>query len=115
MYFSALVKLRGYMFQHEEPVKRISINNDMKKTTRHFDTTEELDRTKEYAALIEPLPGHSDAEVATRLQELGASEVGILSPGFISAQATGDTLGKLTHVAHIHLKHENHPKNNISG
>ena len=42
--------------------------------------------------LIEPLEGHTDAEVLEVLRVLGAQEVEILAPGFISAQADPDEL-----------------------
>jgi hypothetical protein len=76
----------------------------MKKTTRSFD--ELPDEAKEYAALVEPLSGHSDAEVVRLLQKLGASKTEILSPRFISTHATGAALQQVNRIAHVHLKRE---------
>ena len=75
----------------------------MKKTTRNFDL---LDEMKWYSVLLEPLFEHSIKEVVTSLRELGASKVETISPGFVSARATGAMLQRLGSIAHIHLKHE---------
>ncbi len=72
-------------------------------TVRHFNS---LDPAKEYSALMEPQPGHTDAEIVKSLQDSGATKVKILSKGFISAQALGSALEKLRGLAEVHIKHE---------
>jgi hypothetical protein len=64
----------------------------------------ELDETKEYAVLIEPRPGYSDNEILDVLKNSGVSKIKILTPGFISAEATGAVLKKLHGKADIHIK-----------
>ena len=60
----------------------------------------------EYMAILEPLPGHSDKEIVTSLQKLGASKVEVLSPGFISAKASGKILKLFNKIASVHLKRD---------
>ena len=54
--------------------------------------------------MVEPLPGHSDEEVAAALRNSGAESVQVLAPGFISAQASGACLQKVEDIAEIHPK-----------
>lgn len=56
--------------------------------------------------MVEPLPGHSDEEVATALRQGGAERVEVLAPGFISAQASGECLQKVEDIAAIHPKRD---------
>lgn len=55
-------------------------------------------------AMLEPYPGQADEEVMASLREAGATNVSLLAPGFISAQAHPQTLKALETRAHIHLK-----------
>ena len=55
---------------------------------------------------VEPRPGHSDEEVVSALRQNGAENVEVLAPGFISAQASGESLQKVEEIAYIHPKHE---------
>ena len=59
---------------------------------------------EETAALLEPRPGYSDEDVLSSLHESGASEVELLSPGFISAQIRPRSLSVLEAVAYVHPK-----------
>ena len=59
--------------------------------------------------MVEPLPGHSDEEVATALRNCGAESVEVLAPGFISAQASGACLQKVEDIAEIHPKRDSQP------
>lgn len=61
------------------------------------------------AVTIEPLPGHSDEEVVAFLEESGASDITVLAPGFISAQADGQALSKVEEIASIHVKTRHQP------
>lgn len=56
------------------------------------------------AVTLEPIPGHSDEEVVESLHELGASNIQVLAPGFISAQADGDCLRQVEDIAYVHVK-----------
>ena len=53
----------------------------------------------EVDVLLEPLPGHAAEEVVERLHEEGASDVTVLSPGFISARVSRGTLRALEPIA----------------
>ena len=59
--------------------------------------------------MVEPLPGHSDEEVAAALRNSGAESVQVLAPGFISAQASGACLQKVKDIAEIHPKPASQP------
>jgi hypothetical protein len=54
--------------------------------------------------LLEPLAGHSDHEVVDVLSSHGAQEIEILSPGFISAQASPTTIKVAETIAFVHPK-----------
>jgi hypothetical protein len=54
--------------------------------------------------LVEPLPGHTDEEIAAALEGCGAHEVNVLAPGFISAQTPRSSLEMLATIAHVHPK-----------
>lgn len=54
--------------------------------------------------LVEPAAGHSDEEIAAALTACGATDVQILAPGFVSANAAGAALAPLEKIAHVHHK-----------
>ena len=54
--------------------------------------------------LVEPAAGHSDEEVAAALTACGATDVQILAPGFVSANAPDGALASLEPIAHVHRK-----------
>jgi len=58
----------------------------------------------EVDVLLEPTQGHTAEEVAQRLRDEGASDVAVLSPGFVSARAARGTLEALQSVATAHPK-----------
>ena len=58
----------------------------------------------EVDVLLEPTKGHTADEVAQRLRDEGASDIQILSPGFISARTARGTLDALRPVATAHPK-----------
>ena len=58
----------------------------------------------EIDVLLEPLPGHAADEVVERLRDEGASEVAVLSPGFISARVPRGALRSLESIATSHPK-----------
>ena len=58
----------------------------------------------EVDVLLEPLPGHAADEVVERLYDEGASDVAVLSPGFISARVSRGALRSLESIAISHPK-----------
>jgi hypothetical protein len=54
--------------------------------------------------LVEPAAGHSDEEIAAALTACGATDVQILAPGFLSANAPGAALASLETIAYVHQK-----------
>jgi hypothetical protein len=58
----------------------------------------------EVDVLLEPHEGHTADEVAQSLRDGGASDVQVLSPGFVSARAARKTLEALSSVATAHPK-----------
>jgi hypothetical protein len=58
----------------------------------------------EIDVLLEPRPGHATDEVVQRLHDEGASEVAVLSPGFISARVARGALEALESIATSHPK-----------
>jgi hypothetical protein len=64
----------------------------------------------ELDVLIEPADGHTVEEVVQRLHEVGAGNVEVLSPGFISARATRDELRSLESIAVAHPKATKAPR-----
>jgi hypothetical protein len=58
----------------------------------------------ELDVLIEPADGHSVEDVVQRLHEVGAADIEVLSPGFISARATREGLRSLEPIAVAHPK-----------
>lgn len=56
------------------------------------------------AAMLEPLPGHSEDEVMHLLRDGGAQEIDRLAPGFISALADRATLETARAIAYVHPK-----------
>lgn len=58
----------------------------------------------EVAVLLEPASGHTVDEIVRRLREEGASDVTVLSTGFVSARATHDALRSLDSIATAHPK-----------
>jgi hypothetical protein len=58
------------------------------------------------AAMLEPLPGHSDEEVVESLRNAGALAVKILTPGFISAKASRAALRNIEAIAYVHPKRQ---------
>ena len=59
---------------------------------------------------VEPRPGRSDEEVAKRLRDVGAGDITIMAPGFISAAVRRKSLDALELVAYIHLKARKQPR-----
>jgi hypothetical protein len=58
----------------------------------------------EVTVLLEPRQGHTADEVAQRLRDRGASDVAVLSPGFVSARAARSLLKAVESVASIQPK-----------
>jgi DNA-binding HxlR family transcriptional regulator len=58
----------------------------------------------EVDVLVEPAAGHTVEEVVRRLHEVGAADVQVLAPGFISARAISDALRPLEAMAVVHRK-----------
>lgn len=58
----------------------------------------------EVSALLEPRDGHSDADVVASLQRLGATDVAVLAPGFVSARGALTLLERLQEIASVHIK-----------
>ena len=56
------------------------------------------------AVLLEPLPGRTDQDVMDHLAAESASDVEVLSPGFISAQLAPASFRAMEAVAAIHPK-----------
>ena len=56
------------------------------------------------AVLLRPLPGHDDDEVMRSLRELGASEVELLAPGFISANVPASAREAAEQLARVEVK-----------
>jgi hypothetical protein len=71
---------------------------------RRIDSREPAAPAGELSVMLEPLPGHSDDEVVARLEDLGASKVSVLAPGFISAHALADALDAVQEIADVHVK-----------
>ena len=59
---------------------------------------------------VEPRPGRSDEEVAKRLRDVGAGDVTIMAPGFISAAVRRKSLDDIELVAYIHRKARKQPR-----
>ena len=57
-----------------------------------------------YAVTVEPLPGHTDAEVVARLRASGVTEVQVLAPGFVSARATRASMRAVEDIADVQVK-----------
>jgi hypothetical protein len=55
---------------------------------------------------IEPHPGVSDEVILAELHKIGAHQVAVLAPGFISADASLEALRGLEEIAHIEIKPE---------
>ncbi|MGH9658634.1 MAG: hypothetical protein ACRD96_08825 [Bryobacteraceae bacterium] len=66
------------------------------------------------AVSIEPLRGHTDREVVAALRAGGATQIEILAPGFISAEATTKCLEALRAIAQIHSKPVKHLRRKAS-
>ena len=64
----------------------------------------------ELDVLVEPTAGHTVEEVVDRLREVGAANVEVLSPGFVSARATRDALRSLESIAIAHPKATKSPR-----
>ncbi len=62
------------------------------------------DDTTLHPVTVEPLPGHTDEEICTRLAEYGGIQIKVLAPGFISARATRASLRRLEEIANIAIK-----------
>ena len=60
--------------------------------------------------MVEPRPGRSDEEVAKQLRDVGAQDVTIMAPGFISAEVRRTALGTIESVAYIHPKVRKQPR-----
>ena len=58
----------------------------------------------EVDVLVEPTAGHTVEEVVQRLDDVGATDVEVLAPGFVSARATNDGLRLLEPIAIVHPK-----------
>lgn len=71
-------------------------------------TTSERDH-EVVPVLVEPLPGHDDAEVVGRLQAIGASRIEILAPGFVSAVVERGRFGQLEDIAQVGVKARKRP------
>lgn len=56
------------------------------------------------AVTLEPKAGKSDKSLVATLKQVGAREVEILSPGFISARAPSSGLDRLRGIAEVHAK-----------
>jgi hypothetical protein len=57
-----------------------------------------------YAVTVEPLPGHTDEEVAAQLRASGCDHVQVLAPGFVSARATRAAMRDVRHIAEVQVK-----------
>ena len=60
--------------------------------------------------MVEPHPGRSDDEVAKRLRDVGAGDITIMAPGFISAAVHRKSLDAIELVAYIHPKARKQPR-----
>jgi hypothetical protein len=60
--------------------------------------------------LLEPLDGHSAAEVARSIQRLGASDVNLLGHGWVSARADAAALSAIEDIAHVHTQDLKSPR-----
>lgn len=58
----------------------------------------------ESAVMLEPRPGHTDEEVVERLRQCGATDTRIVTPGFVSARATRDSMRLLEEIADVQVK-----------
>jgi hypothetical protein len=56
------------------------------------------------AVTVEPRPGHSDEQVISALQSVGAIDITPLAPGFISARVAVPALSGMRQVAYVHAK-----------
>lgn len=61
------------------------------------------------AVTVEPLPGRTDAEVVRKLGESAATDVSVLTPGFISARLAPSRFAELEGVAVVHPKARKRP------
>lgn len=59
---------------------------------------------KEVFVVIEPMQGHSDYEILKSLERTGASQIQVLSPGYISALINKSALKILESIAYVHPK-----------
>ncbi len=78
------------------PIKR-EVSGEERESSEFQDTI---------AAMLEPLPGHSDEEVVESLRNAGALAVRILTPGFISAKASRAALSAIEAIAYVHPKRQ---------
>ncbi len=58
---------------------------------------------------VESLPGRTDAEVVRKLGESSATDVSVLTPGFISARLAPARFADLEGVAVVHRKARKRP------
>lgn len=56
--------------------------------------------------LVEPFEGRTDDEVVKELQKLGATDIQVLTKGFISAKLPKSKFGAFERVGHVHIKQE---------
>lgn len=68
------------------------------------------DEQDEIDVLVEPTAGHTTEEVAGALREVGAADVDVLAPGFVSARATRAALRSLEPIAIAHPKPTKAPR-----
>lgn len=57
------------------------------------------------AALLEVLPGHDEQVLVEWLRQQGATKVASLAPGFLSVDATRETLRQAESMARVEIKH----------
>jgi hypothetical protein len=67
------------------------------------------DGDDEFAAMVEPRPGHTDEEVEQWLGRAGAKRVMRIAPGFISAMATPTIFQSIVGIAYVNAKKESQP------
>jgi hypothetical protein len=63
-----------------------------------------------YAVTVEPLPGHTDAEVVARLRASGVTDVQVMAPGFVSARATRRSMRAVADIADVQVKATKQPR-----
>ena len=56
------------------------------------------------AVALEPLLGYSDKDVVALLNRVGASEVMVIAPGYISAMVRRSVIKNAESIAYVHIK-----------